>query len=152
MDIAVETLQAFLDDAWDAAASGANSFRDQLRAYEKGITAQFSSVGSLGSVSKNSTNQSYRGPGLGQYTVAQIQTAWRMLINLFDQTKEKTDWLNANSPGFRDEYPSYPTDADQAVYDFTSKWLRNDFSNYQIDLTDLRLHPTLSSGSGALTW
>jgi len=139
MDIAVETLQAFFDDAWDAAGSGANSLRDQLRAYEKSITAQFSSVGSLGSVSKNSTNQSYRGPGLGQYTVAQIQTAWRMLINLSDQMKDKTDWLNKNNPDFQSEYPTYSTDSDLAVYNFVSCWLRNDFSSYQVDLTNLRL-------------
>jgi len=139
MDIAVETLQAFLDDAWDAAPDNANSLRQQLRAFEKSITAQFSSVGSLGSVSKNSANQSYRGPGLGQYTVAQIQTAWRMLINLFDRTKDKTDWENANRPDFQTEYPNYATDPDLAIYNFCAKWLRNDFSSYQVDLTDLRL-------------
>lgn len=151
MDIAVETLQAFLDDAWDSAQDTATGFRDQLRAYEKSITAQFASVGSIASLSKNSTNQSYRGPGLGQYTVAQIQTAWRMLINLYDATKDRFDYLSASgNTDFAEDYPDYKGDPEKAVYSFSSHWLRNDFTHYQTDLSDLRLRPTLSGG--VRTW
>lgn len=150
LDIAIETLQAFFDDAWDAATDAANSFRAQLRTYESAITKQFSTVGTLGSVSKNSASQSYRGPGLGQYTVAQIQTAWRMLINLYDQFKVKTDWLNLNEVWFQEKYPTYAADPDEAIYDLVSCWLRNDFTSYEIDVTNLRLRPTL--GERTRTW
>ena len=139
MDISTETLQAFLDDAWDAAPDSASTLRNQLRTFEKAVTAQFSTVGSIGSVSKNSTSQSYRGPGVGQYTVAQIQTAWRMLINLYDQTKQSLDWENKNSTWFTAKYPTYLVDQDQAIYDLCAAWLRNDFSSYEVDLTNLRL-------------
>ena len=139
MDIAVETLQAFWDDAWDASKDEAGAFRQQLRAFEKAITAQFASVGSLGSVSKNSTSQSYRGPGLGQYTPAQIQTAWRMLINLYDQKKDENDWLNQNESWFQLKYPQYAQDPEPSIYDVIARWLRNDFSFYEVDLTNLRL-------------
>jgi len=62
------------------------ALRDQLRSYERNAEALFRG-GSIASVAKNAASQSYRGPGLGSYTPVQIANAWRILINLFDQTK-----------------------------------------------------------------
>lgn len=163
VDIAVETLQAFADTAWDAANNDANSYRAQMRSYESQLVVLFASSGVLGSVSKNSVSQSYRGPGLGSYTVAQLQTAWRMLINLYDQQKKVTDtlWFFANNPPanpvpgwgcwygitpaqFLAKYPTYNQDPDQAIYDFMLFRLEP-VTEYQIDLTDLRFQPTLGA-------
>lgn len=139
MDISTETLQAFLDDAWDAAPASASTLRPQLRAYEKSITAQFSTVGSIGSVSKNSTSQSYRGPGVGSYTLVQISTAWRQLINLYDEIKLLADYLQARANDcFIQQFPNYEADPDVVVYTIMKERLIV-VNDYQVDLTNLRL-------------
>jgi hypothetical protein len=143
MDIGIEVLQSFLDDAWDAAPNSGNSLRDQLRAFEKQVNALFNTSGTLGSVAKNSASQSYRGPGLGSYTVPQVAAAWRVLINLFDKEKCRADAINAAGVAwFTAKYGGYEQDADQAVYDFCVSWLRRDFTQTQIDVSELRLQPT----------
>lgn len=158
MDISVETLQGFLDDAWDAAIDGAGTLRTQLRSYESQVTSLFSASGSISSVSKNSTSQSYRGPGVGSYTTAQIQSAWRMLINEYDFSKKQCDYFNylsindpanTNGQNFASDFPDYANDPDQAVY-ADMKYRLQPCTEYQCDLTDLRLKPTLTSPS--LTW
>jgi hypothetical protein len=144
MDISVETLQGFLDDAWDAAPAAANTLRQQFRSFESAASSQFNTVGTLSSVAKNSASQSYRGPGLGSLTLVQIQTAWRMLIRLYDSIKCQTDWFyNQAAAWFIQKYPTYGNDPDQAVYDFSMRWLNSDFTQYESDLSWLRLSPTL---------
>ena len=139
MDISTETLQAFLDDAWDAAPASASTLRPQLRAFEKAVTAQFSTVGSIGSVSKNSTSQSYRGPGLGSYTLVQIATAWRQLINLYDEVRHLADYLQSKANAcFVAQFPDYATDPDVVVYTLMKERLIV-VDDYQVDLTNLRL-------------
>lgn len=156
MDISAETLQAFLENAWDAAPNAANTLRQQLRVYEVAATNLFSG-GSIGSVSKNSTSQSYRGPGLGSYTPVQIANAWRNLINLFEQQKCETDAVYAAATAippqqwavpFLVKFPTYAEDPDPAVYCLMTKQLLP-VNEYQTDLTVLRLQPTLSPGYGA---
>jgi hypothetical protein len=150
VDISTETLQAFLDDAWDAAPEEGDTLRDTLRGFEKQLTAQFETAGSLGSVSKNSASQSYRGPGLGSYTIPQIQTAWRTLINLFDSTLA---WINsylANPPATPPTCWTPPEDnSDATVYQFMKNQLVV-VTEYQPDLSNLRLRPTL--GYAPQTW
>lgn len=159
MDISAETLQAFAENAWDAAANEANAYRAQLRTYEVAATNLFGG-GSIASVSKNSTSQSYRGPGLGSYTPVQIANAWRMLINLYAMELACTARLYAisqkyptNEQGqcFIAKYPTYAQDPEPAVYDFMQAklWPTNE---YQIDLSDLRLQPTIQAGVLIPTW
>jgi hypothetical protein len=154
VDITTETLQSFLDDAWDAAPSSANSLRDQLRSFEKAVTAQYSQ-GSIASVSKNSFSQTYRGPGLGSYTLVQIANAWRTLINLFDEEKQRADFIQAAGDAwFIAKFPNYSSgdspDTDPAIYDLMKNRLFV-ITEYQTDLSDLRLRPTLA-GEGVRTW
>ena len=137
MDITTETVQAILDDAWDACPLTANSLRDQLRTFEKGVTKLFSG-GSLASVAKNNSSQAYRGPGVGSHTPVQIANAWRKLINLFDQAKNEIDLeLTAN------DTQKPPDDLDPSIYARMQQSLVI-VDEYQPDITDLLLPPTLS--------
>lgn len=154
MDVPVETLQLFLENSWDDAPADANSLRVQLRNNERSVGSLFSTSGSLGSVSKNSASQAYRGAALGSLTLVQIQNAWRMLINGYDAQKRETDylyWLSQNQPAspagqqFIAKYPNYAQDPDQAVYDFLTNILQP-CEEYQSDLTLLYLKPTSYAG------
>jgi hypothetical protein len=138
VDVTVQTYKAFLDDAWDAAPAAANTLREQLRAFEKQVTTLFS-AGALGSVSKNTASQSYRGPGVGSYTPAQLQTVWRDLIDLFDEVKAWVDAEISESPP--DPNPP-PNDGDPVIYDHMKRRLMV-ITEYSPNLIDLRLQPTL---------
>lgn len=162
MDVSAETLQAFADNAWDVAKDDANSYRPQLRSYESSATILFSG-GSISSVSKNSTSQSYRGPGVGSYTPVQIANSWRMLINLYDEVLRFCNCLyqlsQANPPPspnslaikFITKFPDFAADPDPAVYFFMQQRLQP-IESYETDLTDLRLPLVLSANGGPLTW
>lgn len=168
MDVSAETLQAFLDNAWDAAKDAANTFRPQLRLFESQATALFAG-GSIGSVSKNSVSQSYRGPGLGSYTPVQIANSWRTLINLYDEDLQRCNYLYALSQAippspqgvwFIGKFPEFPgnlaanpavqPDPDNAVYFFMAKRLFP-VDSYETDLTDLRL-PEALGAYATRTW
>ena len=161
MDISAETLQGFCDDAWDAAIAGANTYRPQLRLYESSLAKLFAG-GSIGSVSKNSVSQSYRGPGLGSYTPVQLSNAWRMLINLYDEVLVYCNHLytlsqvvpppspNSIPALFVAKFPEFPNDPDNAVYYFMGKKLQP-IDSYETDLTDLRL-PLTRGATAPVTW
>ena len=126
---------------------------------ERGAANLFA-AGSLGSVSKNSASQSYAGAGFGRFSVVQIQQGYRMLIELYDSELWETQCLAnlaqqypANQCGieFAQAYPNYAADPDQAVYDRITRRLIP-AENYQVDLSDLRLKPTLSAFGGTYTW
>lgn len=159
MDISIETLQGFLEDAWDAAKDAANTLRPQLRGYESSVRA-LSSQGALGSVSKNSTSQSYRGPGLGSYTPIQIADAWRMLIQNYDQNLAKANAfqrLTVSDPTcqaaewFAGLFPDFAADPDSAVYFFMKCDLQS-VPSYQPDVSYLRLQATEYNGQFVQTW
>ncbi len=147
MDVTTETYQAFLDDAWDAAPEQAETLRSQLRIYEKAITTLFSQ-GAISSISKNSVQQTYRGPGLGSYTMQQLQTVWRTLINLFDRTKEEII-CRAKAKG------EEPDTTDDAIIVIMRRWLNRGgpggITEVQADMTHLRL-PTPAIGIAGVTW
>lgn len=151
MDITPETLQSFLEDAWDACPAAANNLREQLRVYEKAAT-QLYRGGTIGSVSKNSSSQSYRGPGLGSYTPVQIANAWRLLVNLYDDTVAWVAWQIANPPTNPPAW--WPDNADDTDIFFFKRMLcaLRGVPEYQVDLTDLRLHPVLGNGTEVLSW
>ncbi len=141
MDVTIQTYQTFLDDAWDAAPQGANTLRDQLRAFEKTLSPLFNQ-GSLASVSKNSASQTYRGPGLGSYTTPQITKVWRDLINLYDHTLNRVNCL-LNATIKPNPLPTWwPADnTDNTLYGFM-KYRLVECSEYSMDMTYLRLPPT----------
>jgi len=148
MDVTVQTYQAFLDDAWDAAPATANSLRDQLRTFERAATRLFS-AGSLASVAKNSASQAYRGPGIGSYTPVQIANVWRDLINLFDEEKIRIDAALAGGEAADADDDDQPDDTDESVYNAMRQRLLV-ITEYQVDVSEIRLHPTLSNG--VQTW
>ena len=83
-----------------------------------------------------------------------------MLIELYDADLVETAAIysysqqyptNQRSIDFNTAFPDYSTDPDLAVYAFM-KYDIQPVENYQIDLTDLRLHPTLVAGTGTNTW
>lgn len=131
-----------LDDAWDAAPPAANSLRDQLRAYEKEVSQVYRG-GSLASVSKNSTSQSYAS-GPNNLTVLQVAKGWRMLVNLFDYCKSEIDLEIAAVP----QDPQDPgNDKDPAVYARMAQFLNpllTPVNEYTTDLTQLLLPPVIA--------
>lgn len=131
VDITTQTLQGFLDDAWDAAPADANTFRTELRKFETAARSM-TMGGAISSVSKNSTSQSYRGPGVGSYTLVQIADAWRDLINLFDITKARIDELIA------DDNTDFTDSSDETVYAQMKNQLRV-ITEYSPNMTDLYL-------------
>ena len=86
MAVTTDDLARFWDDAWDAAPEATNTFRQQIRDFEK-LSGRLVSAGSLGSVSKNSSSQTFAPYNGGNLTQAEIARAWRELINLFDRIK-----------------------------------------------------------------
>src|SRR5579872_5314799 len=117
--------------------------------------------GTIGSVSKNNASQSYRGPGLGQYTPDQLGDGWRMLINLYEDSLKWVQWAIANPPlnppAWWPVQPQpgpngAPPDFDPAVYQRMNYVFQGAVNEYQVDLTDLRLHPVLTGQGGVLCW
>ena len=160
MDIDARTLACWFENAWDDAPEQASSLRDQLRKMERGAATLFS-AGSIGSITKNGASNSYAGAGFGRFSVAQIQQGFRMLIELYDTEKWETQCIYnlANTPGnvnqcaieFLAQYPNYNQDPDQAIFDRVSRRLGFPVESYQVDLSDLRLRPTLG-GPYPSTW
>lgn len=158
MDIDARTLACWSENAWDDAPASASSLRDQLRLMERGAASLFA-AGSISSVSKNSASQSYAGSGFGRFSVAQIQQGFRMLIEMYDAELWETKCLynmaqkyptNQCGINFVLAYPDYANDPDQAVYDRMTRRLVP-VESYEVDLSDLRLQPTLG-GPYPYTW
>lgn len=89
-DIANEIFLAFLQRSWLNAKDSANSLRDQLVADQQAALALIAS-GSVASVGKNSTSQSYKGFGPGSLTQEQITRLFTRLISGYDAAKERID-------------------------------------------------------------
>ena len=154
MDIDARTLACWYENAWDDCAATPASLRDQLRLMERSAASLFAS-GSIGSVSKNSASQSYAGAGFGRFSVAQIQQGYRMLIELYDTALTECNclWnaaqqypLSTRAQWFVQKYPTFPADPDLAVNDKITCILGNPVESYQVDLSDLRLRPTIAPG------
>lgn len=155
MDIDARTLACWAENAWDDAPAGALTLRQQLRTMERAAASLFAS-GSLGSVSKNSASQSYAGAGFGRFSVAQIQQGYRMLIEMYDWLLVETKAVYTSTGTCHDDfvalYPDYAEDPDKAVYDAMVYRLQP-VESYQIDLSYLRLRPTLGyPGPNPVTW
>ena len=115
-DVSPEILSAFLNSAWNSAKDGANSLRDQLL-NEQSAGLELIKLGSIGSVGKNSTSQSYMGYGPGRITALQIVEAWSKLIEYYDGAKEIV------LQGFTDAVITVPDDFDfdTSIYGLLTK-------------------------------
>lgn len=127
-----------LDDAWDSAQRLPDSLRNQLRVNET-AARKLISAGSLASVAKNSTSQSWM-TGSNALTPLQVQRAWRMLINLFDQKFAKISVALTEIP-----VPTWcPTNtSDASVYGLMAFTLQPIYE-YATDFTELLLPPTIA--------
>jgi hypothetical protein len=140
LDIPLETLAFWWDNAWEDAPEGASTFYEQLRAEERKVGELFSQ-GALASVGKNSASQAYRGPGVGSFTPAQIQAGFRWLINLYKRVQlELTNEVATNDP----QAPVGGA-SEANIYARGYIVLANPITEYQSDITDLLLPPTLSA-------
>ena len=140
MDIPCETLAMWWDNSWDDTPDGELTFFKQLRAEERKVANLFSQ-GAIASVGKNSANQSYRGPGIGSFTPAQIQVGWRTLINLYNaMSKEIAAEISAG-----DTQAPAGGDTEANIYARGQLVLGSPVTEYAPDLTDLLLSPTLTA-------
>ena len=83
-DVSAQILLAFLNDAWNRSSTAANSLRETLINDQTDALADVR-YGAIASVSKNSTNQSYKGYGPGSLTQVQIVEALGNLLAMYDQ-------------------------------------------------------------------
>ena len=132
-DVSPEILSAFLNSAWNSAKSGANTLRDQLLS-EQASALELIKLGSIGSVGKNSTSQSYMGYGPGRITAVQITESWSKLIEKYDGCKEIV------LQGFADAEIDVPDDFDfdTAIYEIITKSLQISDAPRVPDIRDLR--------------
>ena len=89
MDIHTDDLAAFLDRAWNNAKDAANSLPDQLSVEQQAALNYIAPVGSIMSVSKNSTSQSSGGYNPGNLTLRQIVGIWTKLIELYENVQSR---------------------------------------------------------------
>ena len=84
-----EVLQGALDDAYDASVTANNTLRAQLRAYETAKWETNSTGQVVANVSRNNAaggqSTSFFAPTLTGFHPADVQIAFRNLINLYDQ-------------------------------------------------------------------
>lgn len=84
-----EVLQGALDDAYDASVTANNTLRAQLRVYETAKWETNSTGQVVANVSRNNAaggqSTSFFAPTLTGFHPADVQIAFRNLINLYDQ-------------------------------------------------------------------
>ena len=89
MDIHTDDLAAFLDRAWNNAAAASNTLLDQLSSEQQAALNYIAPVGSIMSVSKNSTSQSSGGYNPGNLTLRQVVGIWTKLIELYETVQAR---------------------------------------------------------------
>jgi hypothetical protein len=135
-DVSSQILLAMLNDAWNRASDAANSLRETL------VNDQISSLqdvryGSLASVGKNSTSQSYKSYGPGSLTQVQVVEACGNLLALYDQIKSKVQQEFIASADFDYTDPA-GFDYDNPVFSILTKILTVVSSGKAYSLPDLR--------------
>lgn len=119
MDVNTDDLSAFLNLAWQNAQDGANSLPAQLLAEQQNALALLAK-GSVQSVGKNSTSQSYGYYGPGNLTHRQITNAFTTLIRYYQTVKDKIIGAFATA---RIDVPA-DFDFDQPIYDQLTKFFQ----------------------------
>jgi hypothetical protein len=89
VDSNTDDLAAFLDRAWNNAKDGANALPEQLSIEQQAALNFIAPIGSVISVSKNSTSQSSGGYNPGNLTLRQVVGIWTKLIELYDEVKAR---------------------------------------------------------------
>ncbi len=152
-DVSPQILLAFLNRAWESAAATANTLRPQL-VQEQVAATNFIALGSLASVGKNSSNQSYKNYGPATLTQVQIVEVYGNLLGLYDELKSRiTCAFEKNTAEFPDGVPD-TFDFDPAVYDLLTKTFNAMNSGVATQLTDissLRLLGGLTP-EGVVSW
>ena len=119
-DVSPQIHLAFLTDAWNRAGAGANTLWQTLQD-DQAAALQLVKQGSIASVGKNSTSQSYKGYGAGNLTHVQIVETIGNLIGLYSQLKSKI------TTAFTDDTGNWPAgvpadfDFDAPVYDLLTQ-------------------------------
>ena len=112
MDIHTDDLAAFLDRAWNNASDRVNSLLAQLSIEQQAALNYIAPIGSVMSVSKNSTSQSSGGYNPGNLTLRQVVGIWTKLIQLYSDIQAKivcaaADALVVIPAGFDFDDPIY---------------------------------------------
>lgn len=145
MDVNTDDLEAFLNLAWQNAQDGANTLPAQLLAEQQAALALLAK-GSVQSVGKNSTSQSYGYYGPGNLTHRQITNAFTTLRRFYQVVKDKIVAAFATAgitipDGF---------DYDQPVYDQLVKYFQVTAEADRLpDISQLR-YPTACLTGGAV--
>lgn len=152
-DVSAQVLLAFLNDAWQRAADEANSIRETLVA-DHAQSLQPIKYGSLASVGKNSTSQSYKPYGPATLTQVQVVEAIGNLLGLYDQLKSKLTEEFEDSADFDYAVPA-AYDFDPVIYNLLTKLLNaasSGTANMLPDISQLRLPATVLLNPTPLTW
>lgn len=86
-DFTTADLSAFLARAWMNAGTEANTLPGQLETERQSALAMLAPLGTLSSLSKNSTSQGYGGYNPGNLTLRQVVSIWTRLIDIHDDVK-----------------------------------------------------------------
>lgn len=113
-DVSPQIHLAFLADAWNRAGAGANTLLATLQS-DQAAALSLVKQGSLYSVGKNSTSQTYKGYGAGSLTHVQIVETIGNLLALYAEFQDKitreftcsADWGNAVPANFDFDDPIY---------------------------------------------
>ena len=89
MDITTQDISAFLARAWQRAGDAANTLPDQLESERQAALDMIAPLGSISSVSKNSTSQASGGYNPGNLTLRQIVSIWTDLIARYNRIQAK---------------------------------------------------------------
>lgn len=134
-DVSADLLLAFLDDAWTGATADANSLLVQLQ-NEQSAAFAFVKAGSIGSIGKNSSNQTYKNYGPGTLTHTQIVETWSTLVRNYRTVKAKIECA------FDDAEIDIPQDYDfdPKIYEFLTDFYSVQATADKIpDIRDLRI-------------
>lgn len=135
MDVNTDDLSAFLNLAWQKAGDSANTLPGQLLAEQQAALA-FVTAGSLSTVSKNSTSQSYAFYGPGTFTHRQITAIFTTLIRQYQAMKDKIICAAANA----DVTLETDYDFDRPIYDLLVKYFQVSTASPQIpDIREMRI-------------
>ena len=135
-DVSPQLLLAFLNEAWQRASDAANSLRATLVA-DQVAALQLVKQGSIASVGKNSTSQSYKGYGPGSLTHVQIVEAIGNLLAFYDQVQSKVKAEFVASADFDYTEPA-GFDYDPTCYDVLTRTFTQQSAGSAATLPDIR--------------
>jgi hypothetical protein len=135
-DVSPQILLAFLNDAWNRAANGANTLREQLVS-DQSETLQLVRKGSLASAGKNSASQSYKNYGPGSITQVQAVEIISNILALYDQVKSKIKAEFLSSADFDYSEPS-DFDYDVPCFDILTSNFTQLAAGSSVTLPDVR--------------